>query len=435
MKRVYLFFVVACSFFGALATSALAAEKPFVVVIDAGHGGHDPGALGAIAQEKTLNLDVSKLLGKMILDEYKDVTVYFTRATDVFLTLQERADFVNKKKADLFISIHTNSSDVRSVKGAETYTLGIDKLQSNLDIAKRENSVILLEDNYKITYQGFDPKSDESYIMFEFMQNQYLDQSVQYAWCIQKQFTTNHRSDRGVRQAGFWVLHKAACPSVLIEMGFISNPEEERYLASSNGKNEVATSIFSAFKEYKNALDKKTAIQVPKGDESNTPVEAVSTVPTNVEVANVPADQPSQMTVVAQTSAESMPTKLLDQVAETPQPQPILSDPQPAQSVGAAPKTIKPTGGQPVFRVQIFSVQKVLPLDDETFQGMKDCQYSRAETPKGVFYRYTYGEETNYEIIKLLRDNLRKLFPDCFIVAFLDGKQIAVQQALQMIGQ
>lgn len=241
----------------AISVSSLSA---FTVVIDAGHGGRDPGALGALVQEKDLNLDVAKRAGKLIQSNFSDVKVLYTRSTDVFLTLQERADFVNKNHADLFICIHTNAAENRAVKGAEVFTLGLNNMESNLDVAMRENAVMLLEEDYQTTYQGFDPKSVESYIMFEFMQDQYIDQSLQFATLVQEQFTgVLRRSDRGVRQAGFWVLHKSACPSVLIEMGFITHKEEERYLASEQGKADMARSIYNAFADYKAALDKKAA--------------------------------------------------------------------------------------------------------------------------------------------------------------------------------
>ena len=201
----------------------------FVVVIDAGHGGHDSGALGKLCMEKDLNLSVAKQVGKLISENFDDVDVLYTRTTDVFITLQGRADFANKHNADLFISIHTNSANDKTAKGAETFTLGVDKMQSNLDVAMRENSVILLEDDYQTRYQGFDPNSVESYIMFEFMQDRHLDNSIQFASLIQDQFTQKlQRFDRGVKQAGFLVLHRSACPSVLVEMGFISNAEEVR---------------------------------------------------------------------------------------------------------------------------------------------------------------------------------------------------------------
>ena len=196
--------------------NSLAQNSKFTLVIDAGHGGHDPGAIGKITREKDINLSVALSLGEMVASNYNDVRVIYTRNNDRYLTLQERADVVNNNHADLFISIHTNSAKATSAYGTESFTLGLAKSKGNLDVAMRENSVILLEDDYKSKYKGFDPTSVESYIMFEFMQDKYLDRSVALASDIQSFFKVHAgRSDRGVRQAGFWVLYRSACPSVL----------------------------------------------------------------------------------------------------------------------------------------------------------------------------------------------------------------------------
>lgn len=223
----------------------------FTVVIDAGHGGHDAGAIGKKGvQEKDLNLEVSKRLAAKIEQDYPDVKVVMTRTTDVFLPLQSRADIVNSNHADLFICIHTNSAENKNACGAETFILGTDRMDDNLDVAMRENAVMKLEEDQTV-YQGFDPNSVESYILFELMQNQYMDNSLQFAELVQKQFAgTLQRADRGVRQAAFWVLLKSACPSVLVEMGFISNAEEEKWLASDAGKTGIVNGIFSAFEKY-----------------------------------------------------------------------------------------------------------------------------------------------------------------------------------------
>lgn len=224
----------------------------FTVVIDAGHGGHDAGAIGHKMgiKEKDLNLDVAKRLAAKIRANYPEVKVVMTRTTDVFLPLQARADTVNANHADLFICIHTNSAENRNACGAETFILGTDRMEDNLDVAMRENAVMKLEKDQTV-YQGFDPNSIESYILFELMQNQYMDNSLMFADLVQKQFVgTLQRADRGVRQAAFWVLLKSACPAVLVEMGFISNAEEERWLAGDKGKEGIVNGIFSAFETY-----------------------------------------------------------------------------------------------------------------------------------------------------------------------------------------
>ena len=226
----------------------------FTVVIDAGHGGHDAGAIGLVkgVKEKDLNLTVAKRLATKIQQNHPDVKVVLTRETDVFLPLQQRADIANKNHADLFISIHTNAAENRKAQGAETFILGTDRMEDNLDVAMRENAVMKLEDDQTV-YQGFDPNSIESYIIFELMQNQYMDNSLVFAELVQNQFVgTLHRANRGVRQAAFWVLLQSACPSVLVEMGFVSNAEEEKWLASEDGKNSIANGIYTAFHQYYN---------------------------------------------------------------------------------------------------------------------------------------------------------------------------------------
>lgn len=224
----------------------------FTVVIDAGHGGHDAGAIGLKlkVQEKNLNLSVAKQLAEKIRTNYPEVKVVLTRDTDVFLPLQQRADIANKHHADLFISIHTNAAENRNAQGAETFILGTERMEDNLDVAMRENAVMKLEEDQTV-YQGFDPNSIESYILFELMQNQYMDHSLQFAELVQSQFVgTLQRANRGVRQAAFWVLLKSACPSVLVEMGFLSNAEEEKWLASAEGKTGIVNGIFDAFQKF-----------------------------------------------------------------------------------------------------------------------------------------------------------------------------------------
>ena len=224
----------------------------FTVVIDAGHGGDDAGAIGLVkgVKEKDLNLSVAQQLAAKIRQSYPEVKVVLTRDTDVFLPLQKRADIANKSHANLFISIHTNAAENRKACGAETFILGTDRMEDNLDVAMRENAVMKLEPDQTV-YQGFDPNSIESYIIFELMQNQYMDNSLAFAELVQNQFVSVlNRANRGVRQAAFWVLLKSACPSVLVEMGFLSNAEEEKWLASDAGKNGIVNGIFTAFEKY-----------------------------------------------------------------------------------------------------------------------------------------------------------------------------------------
>jgi len=230
-------------------------KKKMVVVIDAGHGGKDPGAMGPKGNEKDLVLAVALQVGKYIEENLKDVKVIYTRNTDVFVELYRRAQIANKAKADFFISIHANANESSKPFGAETYIMGLHRSASNLAVAKKENSVILQEDNYEEQYEGFDPNSAEGQIIFSLYQNEYLNQSVFLAGEIQKQFKDRvGRYDRGVKQAGFWVLYKTVMPSVLIELGFISNVKEATYLFSEDGKSYMASAIYRAFKKYKQEM-------------------------------------------------------------------------------------------------------------------------------------------------------------------------------------
>ena len=270
--------------------------KDFVVVIDAGHGGHDPGAIGKISKEKNINLKVALKLGNLIKQNCNDVKVVYTRSKDVFIPLDRRAEIANNAKADLFISIHTNAlANNRTAKGASTWTLGLAKSDANLEVAKRENSVILYEDDYKTRYAGFNPNSAESYIIFEFMQDKYMEQSVHLASLVQKQFRHHcKRVDRGVHQAGFLVLKASAMPSILVELGFISTPEEERYLNTEEGSSTLAKGIYRAFLSYKREheirLTGSSRTALPNDDEvTDTEVAQIdSTESENKKPQNIP---------------------------------------------------------------------------------------------------------------------------------------------------
>ena len=260
-------------------TMAKAKTKKFTLVIDPGHGGHDAGAIGRLTKEKTINLNVALGFGRLVERNCPDVKVIYTRKTDVFIPLHTRADIANRNKADLFISVHTNALPRGHIsRGMETYTLGMHRAADNLAVAKRENEVILYEQDYKQRYQGFDPKSSESYIMFEFMQDRNMAQSVELAKCVQRR-TTNiaRRQDKGVKQAGFLVLRETSMPSCLIELGFISTPDEERFLHSSDGVSLLAEGIYMAFLDYKRKYDGN--IVVPLKAETKQEVTIPSVVP------------------------------------------------------------------------------------------------------------------------------------------------------------
>lgn len=356
-----------------------AEAKDFVIVIDAGHGGHDPGAVGRISKEKNINLKVALKLGRQIEQNCPDVKVIYTRNRDVFIPLDRRAEIANNAKADLFISIHTNSlANNRTAKGASTWTLGLAKSQANLEVAKRENAVILYEDDYKTRYAGFNPNSSESYIIFEFMQDKYMSQSVHLASLVQKEFKqTARREDRGVHQAGFLVLKASAMPSILVELGFISTPEEERYLNTDSGQNALARSIYRAFLTYKKEQEARTG-------ESLTP-------------NNKP---------LPDTSSRSSSTPSNKKRQEE----------APRKNVSA-----------PLFKVQILASTRPISEGSRELKGLKNVDFYQE---KGM-YKYTCGSSTDYNEILRLKKQLSRRFKGAFIIAFKNGKKTDVETAIR----
>lgn len=357
--------------------------KDFVVVIDAGHGGHDPGAIGKISKEKNINLNVALKVGKQIKQNCQDVKVVYTRERDVFIPLDKRADIANNAKADLFISIHTNSvAGNKTAKGASTWTLGLAKSDANLEVAKRENSVILYENDYKTRYAGFNPNSAESYIIFEFMQDKYMSQSVHLASLVQKEFRhTCKRADRGVHQAGFLVLKASAMPSILVELGFISNPEEERYLNSEAGTTSLANGIYRAFLAYK------------REHEIRLTGSSRTIVPENTPIVTDTPDTPSHEKV------------------ETPR-----------QTVQKQTNT-----AAPVFKIQILTSSRPIAANDKRLKGLKGVEQYQEDG----LYKYTYGSSTDYNKVLRTKREIAPKFKDAFIIAFKNGKKMNVRTAIE----
>jgi N-acetylmuramoyl-L-alanine amidase len=240
-------------------------DKGWVIVIDAGHGGKDPGALGSMSREKDIVLAIALKTGRYIVQNISNAQVIYTRKNDTFVELRDRANIANKNKADLFISIHANWAKQKSVKGSETYVMGVAKDQQNLEVAMKENEVILLENDHSTKYEGFDPKSEVSYIMFSLTQKVFQEQSIDLASKIQTEFRERvNRDDRDVKQAGFWVLYTTTMPSVLVETGFITNPAEEKFLNSSEGQDYIASAIYRACRQYINEIDSRSGISWDK---------------------------------------------------------------------------------------------------------------------------------------------------------------------------
>ena len=348
--------------------------RDFVLVIDAGHGGHDPGAIGRISKEKDINLKVALAVGKLIERNCPDVKVVYTRKRDVFVPLNRRSDIANEAKADLFISIHTNSlANNHTARGASTWTLGLAKSEANLKVAQRENAVILYEDDYQTRYAGFNPNSAESYIIFELMQDKYMEQSVRLASLVQEQFRhTCRRVDRGVHQAGFLVLKASAMPSVLIELGFISTPAEERYLNTEQGIGNLSNGIYQAFLAYKQAQ------------------------------AHHPVAQPDKPVQVAEASS-----------------------PAPVEDTEEAPASA--STGKPVFKVQIFASSELLNGNDKRLKGLKGVEHYR----ENGLYKYTYGASEDYNRVLRTRRSVAGKFKEAFIIAFKDGRKMDINQAIR----
>lgn len=411
-KRILPFILVLLSL---LLPATAWGAKTFTLVIDAGHGGHDAGAVGKFSKEKNINLNVALEFGRLVERNNPDVKVIYTRKTDVFIPLQERANIANRAKADLFISIHTNSLPAgRIAYGAETYTLGMARAQANLDVAKRENSVILYEKDYRQRYSDFDPNQSESYIIFEFMQDQYMKQSVNLARCIQRSYVKNAgRRDKGVHQAGFLVLRNTSMPSVLTELGFISTPEEEQFLNSEDGIRRMGASIYAGFIAYKNDQENpRTIIQPFK---PSKPENNVKKIEDNDKKST---DTPSAK--AREDKQDSQPS-----VSEAQNQQVSKSQEDDKQE---APRQNAKTDGKPVYKVQIFAVNRRLRAGSQQFKGLTDTDYYE----ENGLVKYTYGESTQYsEILKKRREILDK-FPQAFIVAFVDGQRIDLIKARRM---
>lgn len=387
-KESLLYFILLFALF--YCASDIQAKDKFVLVIDAGHGGKDPGAQRFQIDEKDINLSVARKLGDLIESNHNDIRVIYTRKSDRFIELDERANIANRAKADLFISIHTNAVERGSyVTGTETFTLGLARTDENLQVAMRENSAILLEDNYLQKYEGFDPNSSESYIIFEFMQNKHMEQSVDLASKIQKSFTSVNRVDRGVRQAGLLVLRKTSMPSVLVELGFISNKEEARFMNSDNGQDKLAQSLYSAFVKYKREFDRK------QGALSNGVI-ADSRPVRDTEKPSIREYETSER--------ETEPAKRDSEIV------------RPARNE----KSVKATPGRLIYKIQILTSDKKISDSSRLFKGYKNIDSFK----EGGLIKYTYGESTSFDEIKRLRRKVSKDFKDAFIIAFKNGEKV-----------
>ena len=370
-KQILLLFVLTLIF--SIASVAQTNTKPFVVVLDAGHGGKDPGRPTNFGyKEKDIALDIALKVGEN-LKRHGDIQVIYTRSTDVFIELRQRAKIANKADADLFVSIHCNAHNSQAY-GTETYVLGIHRNDSNFRVAQQENEVIFLEDDFESNYQGFDPNSPESMIGLTLMQEDYLDQSILLARYVQDNFTYKlKRKNRGVKQAGFWVLHNTYMPSILIETGFITNKSEGDYLNSLNGKTNMSKSISDAILDYKSKLNS----DVPS---------VIETTSSHVDITDLELED--------------------------------------VKSVAAPPVNILSIN----FKVQISAGSNKLATKPYNFNGLDQITRQKSNS----IYRYFYGNTSDYSIaIKLLNKAISKGYTTAYLVAYMDGVRTTIKEALK----
>ena len=406
-KKITLLLALMCM----LVVTAFAANKRFTLVIDPGHGGHDAGARGAISMEKNINLTVALRFGKYVEQNMPEVRVIYTRKQDVFIPLHERANIANRANADLFISVHTNALPAGKVaRGFETYTLGMHRAKDNLDVAMRENSVISMEKGFEQTYEGFDPKSSESYIIFEFIQGKNMERSVDLARMIQRSVCDSGcRPDKGVHQAGFLVLRETSMPSCLIELGFITTPDEERLLNDNAKVDDIAKGIYEAFAKYKNKYDRSVSVpyRAANRQESTLPKIVPDSYKEEAENRRVKKQEPVRRTRASKTDDS-------DRKADTV-----------ASQSRNAPKDA------PVFKLQIFVGNRNLRKGDAHFKG--ETEFDSFQ--EGNLVKYTLGASTNYNEIYCLRKEKMEKFPEAFIIAFKNGEKYDVNQAIREFKQ
>jgi N-acetylmuramoyl-L-alanine amidase len=364
------------------------------VVIDAGHGGKDPGNLGTgryKTREKDIALAVALKVGRYIQENFSDVRVLYTRSTDVFVELEERAQIANRASADLFISIHCDAFTKSSVQGSTSIVMGKDHDDDNMRIAQKENSVIFLEDNYEEKYQGFDPNKPESYIALTLYQNAFMQQSISFAQKVQDQFRERvQRRDRGVKQQPLMVTKMAVMPAVLVELGFLTNPTEEDFLNSEKGQDYMASAIYRAFKEYK--------------------------VEREAFVLDKPKPEPPKTTPVEPQKSNNAATEQKTAAVPDAKKDPPTSEPMEENAV--------------YYAVQISTSARKFELKPENFKGVEGVSFYESSG----FYKYTVGQSQNLAEIEALKIELRKKgFKDSFVVALSNGKRISLEEAKALL--
>jgi N-acetylmuramoyl-L-alanine amidase len=434
-RKIFRFGVLAMIFLMPLWGFGQKGEKIQTIVIDAGHGGRDPGARGNFATEKSINLGVALKLGAYIEENLPDVKVIYTRTTDKFLELSERADIANSNNADVFISIHCNSVDgINTAQGVETYVMGESKNEANLSVAMKENAAILLESNTK-AYDNFDPNSPEAYIIFSLSQSLYQSQSLKLAGKVQKQLTQKvGRKDRGVQQAGFLVLWKTTMPSILVELGFISNMKEEQFLKSEKGQSQLALAIYRAFEEYKLEFETENRMLASKSTSSKTEsakTENSKPVSTKTESTKTENSKPASNKTENTKKESNKPVDNKTESSKTESNKPIENKTESSKPNDSGETTPVATGDT-YFAVQFSTLNKKLSVTDPAFKGIKDVTVYEH---KGA-YRYISGHFlTKSEAITRQSEVRRLGFTDAFVVAFVNGKRATVKEAEEALGK
>ncbi|MCL2245798.1 MAG: N-acetylmuramoyl-L-alanine amidase [Lentimicrobiaceae bacterium] len=385
-----------------IATFGQAKDKIAKVVIDAGHGGQQPGAVGKLSKEKEINLKVALRVGELISQNLDDVTVLYTRKKDETVELYKRAQIANKNKADLFISIHCNSAETKTATGVETFVMGIGKTAESIAVAKKENADILLEKDYETNYSGFDPNSPEAYIIFSLYSSAYLNNSTLLASKVQKHLIHNTKLvDRNVRQGSLFVLHQVAMPSILIELGFISNAEEEKFLLQEENQEVMAISIYNAFVEYKNLIEgnSKPFLAVPNAKRPMVVSEN---------------QNPSQPEIVSQIEnlPDSAETTLSVEPSEVEKP--------------VQPETIT---NNICFRIQFFTSKDNIGTANKKFSSLSDVKKYHEN---GV-WKYTSGDFKTLEEVQPMLKEVKKHYADAFIIAFHNERKIPITEALELL--
>ncbi len=402
MKRHFILFVISIFISQVICFSPAYADKRgkvTTVVIDAGHGGRDPGALGSKSKEKDIALAIALKVGNFINENLPDVTVIYTRDTDVFLPLNERAEIANKNHADLFISIHCNASPSSRAIGSETFIMGLHKTAANLEVAKKENAAILYEDDYKETYDGYDPNSSESHIIFSLYQNAHLNQSIEFASKVQYQFRERvRRIDRGVKQAPFLVLWRVTMPAILVEVGFLDNKKEEEFLISKSGQDYIASAIFRAFRDYKVQQDEMVTDRII-GDTISKHIFADDE---DIDSSDINTNENDNIEIV-DTETENEDKNSVAKTSDT---------------------------DQIFFSVQFAAATEKKDLNSPEFENLQDINYYFHDG----LYKYTVGKEKDLQNAVLIQGQMQEAgYTDAFVVAFYNNERISAAEALKLL--